>query len=102
MANKIVLERLCGRAVKKPAVMEFFKWGGISKPHVREFKAWVKSLGVNPKRDFQFTDNTLRVRMYEGIYYEVPKGYIIIMGEDGKFYPCTAYRFDDLYETLTT
>lgn len=94
--NEVIKERLCGTATKMPPTVEFFKWEGVSRINIEALKSWLRSFGGSFKDNFRLKD-TLRIHRHSGMYYELPAGYIIVRGENGKFLPHDKKTFEKLY-----
>ncbi len=96
------MKHLAGKAVKKPTEIDFFIWQGFSKAHANELIQWVQSFKVDFVEYFELDveGGTLRVNTLEGSSYGVPRGYVIIRGVKGEFYPCDPEIFNETYTIL--
>lgn len=94
------MEHLCGRATKKPVEINWFKWQGHSVTHVRELKAWIESLGENPKDVLDESRTEIRIKTLEGTSYALSDGNIVIRGVKGEYYPCNSLIFLKTYNLV--
>jgi len=94
--------QVIGRAIKKPVEINWFRWNGFSQTHGKELMEWVQSFGVDFTEHFvlNIEKNILTVNTLEGVYYNIPKGYIIIRGVKGEFYPCDVEIFNETYNII--
>lgn len=89
-----------GKATKKPVEIDYFGWEGRNDFQLEQ---WVKSFGQKYLDYFISTENedtgelNLYVKTLEGTSYIVPKGYTIIRGVKGEYYPCETIIFLETY-----
>ena len=91
-------KRLCGTATKRPVVIHYFRWQGHSESHMHDLEAWITAFKDKFEDVIDLSQGAPRVLTLEGISYELPKGYVIIRGVAGEYYPCEPKIFNDTYD----
>ena len=86
-----------GKATKKPVNVDFFRWDGNTEDNRFELTRWCASFKDNVWEHFTQDSEGLKVKTLEGTSYNVPKGYIIIRGVEGEYYPCEPGIFVKTY-----
>jgi hypothetical protein len=85
------------RAQKKPVIIDYHIFDG-NIDNVAEF---AKSFKEKFNDHFTFKEGKegleLYVKTLEGTSYNVPKGYVIIRGVKGEYYPCDPAIFEETY-----
>lgn len=93
---------LCGRAIKKPVEIHFFKYKGWNAVTIAELKSWIESFGATFWDVIETnSQGKLKIKTLEGSSYDLPDGYVIIRGVEGEFYPCEPNIFDKTYDICT-
>jgi hypothetical protein len=97
----IDMQKLCGKAEKRPVEINYFIWQTYSVPNLKELMSWVESFGdkFHEHMEFSLGRGNLRVHTLEGTSYVIPDGYVIIRGIKGEYYPCEPDIFEQTYKT---
>ncbi len=89
-----------GKATKKPVEIDWFKW----EDNLELLKEWLRKFGDSIEHTFEVAlyrcpncPPMIKVKTLEGASYKVPKGYIIIRGVKGEYYPCEPGIFGETY-----
>ena len=74
--------------------MDWLEWEGPG--NFDKLNSWVSSFGDYVTDHFEADSKTfqLRVKTLEGTSYDVPKGYMVIRGVEGEYYPCEPKIFE--------
>ena len=84
------------RAQKKPVVIDFLPFYN----NILEVQNWVETFNEDFSTHFEVEGNTLKVKTFEGISYNVKTSDVIIRGVRGEYYPCKKNIFEETYETI--
>jgi len=92
-----------GKAKKKPVTIDWFEWDN----NIDSLKNWVNRFNDDINDEFEIISyrcincpHKIKVKTLEGSSYEVPRGYIIIRGIKGEYYPCEPKIFDLTYKRV--
>ncbi len=92
------MKQICGTAIKKPVIINWFLWRGYSESHIHELEAWIHVNGERFEDVIDLSQGKPRILTLEGISYKLPDNYVIIRGVKGEYYPCELQIFNQTYE----